>query len=61
MKIFKYLSVFSSTRYLIKMTFEICADIQVFLVVLFTGMVAYFQLLLTMGEIYDADGIYGAF
>jgi len=61
MKIFKYLGVFSSTRYLIKMTFEIIADIQVFLIVLFTGMVAYFQILLTLGEIHDFDGIYAAF
>jgi hypothetical protein len=40
-KILNYLAVFKPTRYLIKMIFEIIADIKTFLIILFTTLFAY--------------------
>jgi hypothetical protein len=43
-KILSYFSVFKPTRYLIKMIFEIIADILTFLIILFTAIFAYAQI-----------------
>ena len=43
-KILSYLSVFKPTRYLIKMIFEIIADILTFLIILFITIFAYAQI-----------------
>lgn len=40
-KIFNYLAVFESTRYLIKMIFEIIEDVSAFLIILVTAILAY--------------------
>jgi hypothetical protein len=47
-KIFNYLAVFKATRYLIKMIFEIVADIKTFLIILFITLFAYGQIIFAL-------------
>lgn len=52
-KIFNYLAVFESTRYLIKMIFEIISDASAFLIILLTAIIAYLQISINITESED--------
>lgn len=54
-KIFNYLAVFESTRYLIKMIFEIIEDVSAFLIILVTAILAYTQIIMSIEETEGLD------
>jgi ABC-type multidrug transport system fused ATPase/permease subunit len=56
-KIITYLSVFKSTRYLIKMIMEIIADISTFLIILGIAMMAYAQIMWSLDQLDVSDEV----
>lgn len=61
-KFLNYLTIFKPLRYLIKMLSEIMNDIQAFIIILFTAMLAYAQISYALqGNIDSSDSSYKSF